>query len=220
MDLITEAFKIAAYAVTGIVVLGGIKGSIVVVKQQKAAIVETFGKYSRTLNAGLNFKLPFISRVATVEDLRLRKLDFVAKVNTSDNAFCELPVSLHYRVTDPRKANYELTDYEGQMLSFAMNEVRSKGASMGMTDLFRSTDGIKTAIMSALEAKIEQYGFKIEDVVVKTATPSDKVRDAFDTVIASTRLREAAENEAEAAKIKTVKAAEADPKQWFSMVKV
>lgn len=207
MFSIHDVFVAAAVVVT----VPFVTSCVYQVKEKTAAIVEIFGKYAYTMGAGFNFKLPYpISRIANVEDLRLRQVDFTAEVNTADNAFAQIPISLHYHVTNPKDAYYELQNHEKQMVSFALNEVRSKGADMDMAELFKSSDAIKKAITAALEEKVGKYGFKIEDVVVATAKPSEEVRTAFNKVIASTRLMEAAQNEGEAAKIKTVKAAEAE----------
>ena len=49
--------------------------SIKTVPQQRAWIIERFGKYDRTLEPGLRFIMPFIDRVGAKHDLREVPLD-------------------------------------------------------------------------------------------------------------------------------------------------
>ncbi len=198
------------YVGAAITAAGFLKSSVFVVRQQTAAIIETFGKYSRTAKPGLGFKLPYpISKVATCVDMRLQQSGFEVDVRTNDNAFLKIPVSLHYRVTDAYRSYYELDKPVEQMAALAANEVRTKGAKMSFSDIFNSRDALKQAIDETLREKMTGYGFQIENVVVAQPEPSKEVRAAFDRVIASQRLKEAAENEAEASKIRVIAEAQA-----------
>jgi regulator of protease activity HflC (stomatin/prohibitin superfamily) len=67
-------------------------------------------------------------------------------------------------------------------------------------------------VRSALLERFAQFGYLIENVLVDEPQPSTEVRDAFNRVIASHRLKEAAENEAAAARIRLVGVAEAEAK--------
>ena len=60
------------------------------------------------------------------------------------------------------------------------------------------------------DKRIGGFGFVIENVLVDDPLPSDELRKAFDRVLASNRLREAAENEGEAEKIRAEKKAQAE----------
>jgi len=56
------------------------------VKQQTAYIIERFGKFNSIRSAGLQFKIPFIDRIAARLSLRIQQLDVV--VETKPRTMC------------------------------------------------------------------------------------------------------------------------------------
>ncbi len=51
------------------------KSSIKFVPQNRAFVVERFGKYNKTMEAGLNFLLPFIDKISYDRSLREQAVD-------------------------------------------------------------------------------------------------------------------------------------------------
>lgn len=90
-----------------------------------------------------------------------------------------------------------------------MNTVRSVAAEMDMNEIFRSKDAFETEVQSSLSERMGEYGYEIVNVLVDDPMPSEEVRRSFDRVISSTRLKEAAQNEADAEKVRRVGVAEA-----------
>jgi regulator of protease activity HflC (stomatin/prohibitin superfamily) len=127
-----------------------------------------------------------------------------------------LPVKVQYRVNDDLngaiKAHYELERPEQQITSYVLNNVRQTASRMEMVELYANRDSMEEEVQSALLDRFAQFGYLIENVLVDEPQPSVEVRDAFNRVIASHRLKEAAENEAAAARIKLVGVAEAEAK--------
>ena len=66
-------FTIQAFLLIFVIVV--LKGSIKFVPQNRAWIIERFGKYQSTKEAGLNFILPFIDRVASDRSLKEQAVD-------------------------------------------------------------------------------------------------------------------------------------------------
>jgi regulator of protease activity HflC (stomatin/prohibitin superfamily) len=81
---------------------------------------------------------------------------------------------------------------------------------MEMTELYANRDSVEQQVQTALSEQFARFGYVIENVLVDEPQPSIEVRDAFNKVIASKRLMEAARNEAEAERIKLVGAAQAE----------
>ena len=83
---------------------------IKIIRQNCQGLVETLGKYSHSVEAGLHFYIPFIQRIESVElamhPLKLQKYSVI----TQDNADIEASVTLNYHVTDAKKYTYENTD--------------------------------------------------------------------------------------------------------------
>ncbi len=71
---------------------------VFIVKQQTAAIIETFGKFSSIRQSGLQFKIPFVQRIAGRLSLKIQQLDVIIETKTLDDVFVRLKVSVQYRV--------------------------------------------------------------------------------------------------------------------------
>ena len=78
-----------------------------IVPQQSAWVVERLGKYDRTLQAGLNFLVPFIERVSYKHSLKEIPLDVPSQVCiTKDNTQLQVDGILYFQVTDAMRASY------------------------------------------------------------------------------------------------------------------
>ncbi len=189
---------------------------IYVVRGKTAAILETFGRpHEKAVLPGLRFKWPApITRIVARVNLQLQEIHADVSVKTSDNAFMTLPVKVQYKASDDPvgavKAHYELEAPERQITSYVLNNVRQTASGMEMTELYANRDAVEAQVQSALSEQFARFGYVIENVLVDEPQPSAEVRDAFNKVIASKRLMEAARNEAEAERIKLVGAAQAE----------
>jgi regulator of protease activity HflC (stomatin/prohibitin superfamily) len=187
-----------------------------VVRGKTAAILETFGRPHKTaVFPGLHVKLPWpITSIVARVNLQIQEIHSDVSVKTSDNAFMTLPVKVQYRASDDGvgavKAHYELEAPEKQITSYVLNNVRQTASGMEMTDLYANRDNVEQQVQEALSEQFARFGYIIENVLVDEPQPSPEVRDAFNQVIASKRLMEAARNEAEAQRIKLVGAAQAE----------
>lgn len=189
---------------------------IYMVRGKTAAILETFGRpHVHAVSPGLRVKWPYpITSVVARINLQLQEIHADVSVKTSDNAFMTLPVKVQYRASDDSlgavKAHYELESPERQISSYVLNNVRQTASGMEMTELYANRDALESQVQMALSEQFARFGYIIENVLVDEPQPSSEVRDAFNRVIASKRLMEAARNEAEAARIKLVGAAQAE----------
>lgn len=186
--------------------------TIVITRQQTTRMVETFGKFSSARSAGLSFKAPWPIQTAGPEfSLRILEISEDVTVKSSDNAFVSVPIRVQYRV-DPARAKdayYKLSDPEGQIRSYVVNQVRSTASGLSFEALFRSRDEFEGDVAETLTERMGTFGYIIENVLVDDPQPSQDLRHAFDRVIASQRLREAAQNEGEAKRIMAVAEANA-----------
>lgn len=187
-----------------------------IVRGKTAVILETFGRPHKTaVFPGLHVKMPWpITTIVARVNLQLQEIHADVSVKTSDNAFMMLPVKVQYRASDDAygavKAHYELEAPEKQITSYVLNNVRQTASGMEMTELYANRDAVESQVQTALSEQFARFGYSIENVLVDEPQPSVEVRDAFNKVIASKRLMEAARNEAEAARIKLVGAAQAE----------
>jgi regulator of protease activity HflC (stomatin/prohibitin superfamily) len=199
-------------AVVLVIVLCVLGGSFFMVEQAQVTLIERFGKFSRIAHAGLNFKLPLIERKAGRLSMRVQQLNVKVETKTSDNVFVDIVVSVQYHVVDGKEfeAFYRLTNPEQQITAHVFDAVRSQVPAMTLDHVFEKKSDIEIAVSAGLKTKINAFGYDIDGSPVTDIAPDDKVRAAMNEINAASRLREAAEQQGEAVKIKTVKAAEAE----------
>jgi regulator of protease activity HflC (stomatin/prohibitin superfamily) len=199
-------------AVVLIIVLALLGGSFFKVEQAQVAIIERFGKFARTAGAGLNMKIPMIERKAGRLSLRVQQLNVKVETKTSDNVFVDIVVSVQYHVVEGKEfeAFYKLTNPEQQITAHVFDAVRSQVPTMTLDHVFEKKSDIEEAVSGGLKARINNYGYDIDGSPVTDIQPDERVRVAMNEINAASRLREAAEQQGEAVRIKIVKSAEAE----------
>ena len=107
-------------------------GTFFIVKQQSAAIVERFGKFTSVRHSGLQLKIPIIDRVAGRLSLRIQQLDVVVETKTKDDVFVKVKVSVQYKVIKDKvyDAFYKL-DYPELLNSIKITGTTNSKLSIG-----------------------------------------------------------------------------------------
>lgn len=182
------------------------------VSQQTVRIVERFGKFARVARPGLNFKIPWIERLSSEFDMRLRQLPIVTETKTLDNVFVKVTASVQFEVRSDRvyEAFYRLTDPEQQISSYVFDSVRSQIPVLSLDDVFSQKDSIADSIKLAVSEPLALFGYDVVRVLVTDIAPDAGVVQSMNEINAAVRMREAAKEKAEAEKILVVKKAEAE----------
>lgn len=182
------------------------------VRQQTAAIVERFGRFNKASSAGLNFKIPLIDRIVGRVSLRVQQLDVRVETKTKDNVFVFVVVSVQYYVLPSKvvDAFYKLQNPQQQITSYVFDTVRARVPNVMLDQLFETKDDIATAVKGELDSVMDDFGYGIVKALVTDIDPDAKVKMSMNEINAAQRLREAAIQQAEADKIRVVKAAEGE----------
>lgn len=182
------------------------------VRQQTAALVERFGKLQKVSSAGLNFKIPLIDRIAGRVSLRVQQLDVRVETKTKDNVFVFVVVSVQYYVLPDKvvDAFYRLQNPQAQITSFVFDTVRARVPNTNLDELFIMKDDIAKAVKTELDQVMDDFGYGIIKALVTDIDPDAKVKTSMNEINAAQRLRVAAVEQAEADKIRVVKAAEGE----------
>jgi len=206
--------SIIGLSILGLFSLIALISSVVVTKQKEVAVIERFGKFKGLRRSGLTFKIPFIERVAYRQSLRIDELGVDVETITQDKVSVHIKVAVQYYVKDNDESIinsvYELSDFERQIRSYVFNEIRAEVPRKELDQVYENKEDIEKAVMSQLSHAIESYGYVIQNALVVDIDPDQSVKDAMNRINAATRDKTAAEEEGEAAKIRKVKAAEAE----------
>ena len=191
-----------------------LKGALYMVKQKHAVIIERLGKFNKVSKAGLHFKIPIIDSIAGTVNLRVRELPVEVETKTKDDVFVKIVVSVQFFVIDGiegvKDSFYELNNPEQQIQSYVFDSIRSEVPMMELDDVFAEKEKIALAVKNELSETMRQFGFDFIKALVTDIDPDSKVKHSMNEINAAKRMKEAAREEAEAAKIRVVAAAEAD----------
>lgn len=182
------------------------------VEQQSVAIVERFGKFSRSAAPGLHFKIPLIDRISGRVNLRVQQLDIPVETKTKDNVFVKVVVSVQYHALEDRiyEAYYKLDNPDQQIRAFIFDVVRAQVPKINLDDVFEKKDDIANAVETELSEMMSSFGYGIVKALVTDIDPDAKVKAAMNEINEAQRLRIAANERGEAEKILKVKQAEGD----------
>ena len=187
--------------------------SIYVVRQQSVAIIERFGRYQKTSSSGMNFRLPFgIDKIAARVQLRLLQSEIVVETKTQDNVFVTMNVATQYRVNENNvtDAYYKLMRPEAQIKSYIEDALRSSVPKLTRDELFEKKDEIALEVQKQVAEEMSTYGYIIVKTLITKVEPDAEVKQSMNEINAAQRKRVAAQELAEADKIKIVTAAEAE----------
>ena len=208
-----------------ILIVIGLKSSIKFVPQNRAYVVERFGKYQSTKEAGLNFILPFIDRISADRSLKEKAVDVPEQsAITKDNISLSVDGVLYFRVLDPYKATYGIDDYVFAVTQLAQTTMRSELGKMELDKTFEERDILNTNIVAAINEASGPWGIQVLRYEIKDIVPPHSVMEAMEAQMKAERVkraqilesegdRQSAINRAEGAKASVVLAAEAEKEE-------
>jgi len=187
-------------------------GTFFIVKQQTAAIIERFGKFTSVRQSGLHIKIPVIDRISGRVSLKVQQLDVVVETKTKDDVFVKLKVSVQFKVIKDKvyDAFYKLDFPQEQMNAYVFDVVRAEVPKMILDDVFEKKDDIAIAVKGELNEAMKNYGFDIIKTLVTDIDPDAQVKESMNRINASEREKVAAQFEGDAQRILIVERAKAE----------
>lgn len=217
MDVIFNFWT--ALAVLVFIVL---KSSIKFVPQNRAYVVERFGRYQKTMVAGLNGLIPFMDKVAYNQSLKEHAYDVPSQAAiTKDNISLIVDGVLYLKVLDPYKASYGVDNYVYAVTQLAQTTMRSEIGKIDLDKTFEERESLNINIVNSINVASEPWGVQVLRYEIKDIQPPRTILDAMErqmkaerekraTILESEGHRQSAINVAEGAKQAQVLAAEAD----------
>ncbi len=183
-----------------------------IVKQQTAVIIERFGKLQSIRQAGLQFKIPLVDRIAGRISLKIQQLDVIVETKTNDDVFVHLKISVQFliRKDHVEDAFYKLQNPHEQITAFIFDVVRAEVPKMGLDDVFEKKEEIALAIQRDLREAMLNYGYDIIKALVTDIDPDENVKIAMNRINAAEREKVAAQHEGDAQRILIVERAKAE----------
>ena len=200
MEMIFTLNSIISLIILGFVILTIYLG-IKIVPQSNVFVIERFGKYSRTLNAGLSIIVPYLDKVAHRVSILERQLkEFTISVISKDNVEVKLESTVFYRITDASRSVYRIRDVESAINTAATSIVRSAAGRLELDELQSSRDSMNEEISTNLKEAAEVWGVDITRTEITDIIVDEETKKSQRQQLNAERTRRATIAEAEGEK--------------------
>lgn len=192
--------------------------SIVTVRQGTVAVTTIFGKYQRTLQPGLNFRIPLIEAVFKRISIQNRAVELNFQAVTVDQANVHFTSLLLFAVMNGmedtiKKVAFKFVSERDFMASLSRTvegSIRAYVATKRQAEILGLRREITDAVKINVDHMLEDWGFHLLDLQINEITFDEEVLRSMSKVVASNNLKAAAENEGQALLITKTKGAEAE----------
>ena len=172
-----------------------------VVPQSEVYVIERFGKYTKTLKAGLNLIIPFLDSISHKLSILERQLpQFKISVITKDNVEVDLESTVFYRVVDASRSVYRIKDVDGALNTAATSIVRSAAGKLELDELQSSRESMNQEISQEMQDAAEVWGIEITRTEITDIIIDDQTKDAQRQQLNAERERRASIAKAEGSK--------------------
>lgn len=182
-----------------------------IVPESKVYVIETLGKYSKSLEAGLTFINPFFDNVARVVSLKEQVVDFPPQpVITKDNATMQIDTIVYFQITDPKLYTYGIERPVSAIENLTATTLRNIIGDMTVDETLTSRDTINTKMRTELDEATDPWGIKVNRVELKSIIPPEDIRSAMEKEMKAEREKRAQVLEAQAKRESAILVAEGE----------
>lgn len=216
--LITKNIKII---LIGVVLLIFVFGSIFQIQPEEVGVITQFGKYTRTVDPGLNFKIPFAETLYKVPVERQQKLEFgfrttdtrsintdyskgsaqdESQMLTGDLNLADVEWVVQYRIEDAYNYLFKVKNPETTLRYMSEAAMRIVVGDRTVNEVLTvGRTEVSSKVHLILQDLSNEYslGIKIDQVVLQDVNPPDAVKAAFNAVNQAQQERATLINEAE-----------------------
>ena len=154
--------------------------------------MQRLGKFSTSLNPGLNFIIPYIDNVSFKVTTKDIVLDIPSQeVITKDNAVLVTNAVAYINIVSPEKAVYGVENYVIAIQTLVQTSLRSIIGEMSLDDALSSRDHIKAKLKAAISDDISDWGITLKTVEIQDINPSPTMQQAMEEQAAAERARRA-----------------------------
>jgi regulator of protease activity HflC (stomatin/prohibitin superfamily) len=173
--------------------------------------VERFGAYTRMLQPGLNFVIPYVDSVGRKLNVQEQVVDIPEQsVITRDNATVSVDGIIYYRVMEPEKAAYQVANLTLALTTLAMTNIRAVIGEMELDATLSSRERINSSLLTILDGATMPWGVKVSRVEIRKIEPPENLIRAMNLQMTAERERRAVVARADGEREAAIKRAEGE----------
>ena len=179
-----------------------------VVRPYEKGLIELLGRYQKTVESGLRFVMPFVSKLLKV-DMREQIIDVPPQeVITKDNVVVTVDAVIYFEATDPYALKYQVGNFILAVTKLAQTNLRNVVGDLQLDEALISRELINTTLRAILDDATDKWGTRVVRVEIKRIDPPPDVTEAMHRQMKAERDRRALVTEAEGEKRAAILSAE------------
>lgn len=174
-----------------IIVIIFVSNTVRIVQQYEKGLVETLGKYSGTVEAGVNIIVPLFQNLRKI-DMREQVMDVAPQnVITKDNVTVTVDAIIYFQITDPVKVVYNVANFAMAALKLAQTNLRNVIGDMELDTTLTSREKINTQLRTVMDEATDRWGVKITRVEIQKIDPPKDITDSMSKQMKAEREKRA-----------------------------
>ncbi len=149
------------------------------VNQYERGVIEKWNAYEKTVDPGLHYILPVVRRIFRV-NMREQVIDVPPQeIITEDNVVVTIDAVVYYQIMDPKRALYEIEDFELAIVKLAQTTLRNIVGEMTLDTCLTSRERINTELRKVLDEATDKWGTKVNRIEVQRIDPPADIQQAM-----------------------------------------
>lgn len=221
--------------VGGLVVLAWLASGFFTVQEGQQAVITTFGKYTRTVDAGFQWRMPYpfqadeVVSVTQLQQVEVGDTSIVpatglrdSSMLTEDENIVDIQFKVQYAVKDARDFIFNNAGKDDDSVKQAAETAVMLAAESAVREivghnkmdavLYEQRDAIATALVQSIQTQLDRIkaGIVVKSVNMSSVQPPEQVQAAFDDAFKAATDRETLKNQAQAYANKVIPEAQGD----------
>lgn len=193
-------------------------GSLSIIRQGQVGVSVLFGKFHRILRPGLNVRVPFVEAVQRRLSLQHHSAELEFQAITCDQANVHFKALILYAIAADDEATvaraaFRFVDDRSFMQALIRSiegSVRAHVAARRQCEVLGIRNDIIEEVNNHLRDELADWGYRLVSLQINDITFDEAIMRSMAQVVATSNMRAAAENEAQAQYVLKTRVADAE----------